>query len=183
MEACGCAAFAAVARSIMAVESYHGGIIRSMLSEEFNTIVTPYNAPVSAITGAITATLDALLGLDRKQPIGPLNKMPNLTPADSNALAYAVSPGAVINVVYLSKTSMKGGFYPAGINGLLGQVWPVFLFSKLKYFVFGYSNPEKIFLGNYNKHFQGELTDVSAKKEPLDMLLTFKHSAHCMLHV
>lgn len=114
-------AFAAVARSIMAVESYHGGIIRSMLSEEFNTIVTPYNAPVSAITGAISVTLDALLGLDRKQPIGPLNKMPNLTPTDSNALAYAVSPAAVINVVYLSTTSKMGGFYPDGITGLLGM--------------------------------------------------------------
>ena len=106
----------------MAVESYHGGIIRSMLSEEFDTIVTPYNAPVSAITAAITTTLDALLGLDRSQPIGPLSEMPNLTPTDSNALAYAVSPAAVINVVYLSTTSTMGGFFPAGINGFLGKV-------------------------------------------------------------
>ena len=122
MEVCGCAAYAAAARSILSVESSHAAIVRFYLSSGYDVTLAPFEVTVAESTGAIAAMIDGLLGLARKQPIGPLSKMTNLTPTDANALAYAVTPSAVLNVFYLSKTSMKGAFFPAGINGLLGQV-------------------------------------------------------------
>ena len=43
----------------------------------------------------------------------------------------------------------------------------VLLFSKLNILFFGYFDPEKIFLDNRMNNFQGELTDISAKKAAL----------------
>ena len=40
-------------------------------------------------------------------------------------------------------------------------------FSKLNKILFGYFDPEKIFLDNKINNFRGELTDISAKKEAL----------------
>ena len=122
MEVCGCAAYAAAARSILSVQSSHAGILRLMLSQFYDVTIPPYDSTGAETTGALIALIDGLLGLDRKQPIGSFGKMPNLTPTDANALAYAVTPSAALNVFYLSKTAMKGGFFPEGINGLLGQV-------------------------------------------------------------
>ena len=111
-----------MARGIMAVEAYHAGVIRTLLSKEFTTIVSPYNVPVSTITTAVATAVDGLLGLARKQPIGSPSGKPNLTPTDGNALVFAVNPDAVLNVVYLSKTATKGGFFPHGINGFFMKV-------------------------------------------------------------
>ena len=44
---------------------------------------------------------------------------------------------------------------------------PVLLFSKIKIKIFGCFDPENIFLDNESKYFQGDLTDISAKKEAL----------------
>ena len=43
--------------------------------------------------------------------------------------------------------------------------------SKLNKHFFGYFDPENIFLDNKNKYFWGELTDNSAKKEALTVVL------------
>ena len=43
----------------------------------------------------------------------------------------------------------------------------VLLFSKLNKIFFGYFDLEKIFLDNEINNFQGELTDISAKKAAL----------------
>ena len=41
------------------------------------------------------------------------------------------------------------------------------LFSKLNKTIFGYFDPEKIFLDNETNDLRGDLTDMSAKKGPL----------------
>ncbi len=45
--------------------------------------------------------------------------MANITPVDANAIAFARSFAAVLNIVYLNATSTpsKGGFFPNGLNG------------------------------------------------------------------
>ena len=44
-------------------------------------------------------------------------------------------------------------------------------FPKLNAILFGYFDPEKIVLDNENDNFQVDLSDISAKKEPLRELL------------
>ena len=44
----------------------------------------------------------------------------NIVPTDSNALAFSRTTGQVLNVVYLTKAAVSaGGFFPAGVNGLI----------------------------------------------------------------
>lgn len=41
-------------------------------------------------------------------------------PTDSNSIAYSRTPGAVLNIVYLTpKRVTKGGFFSSGVNGEL----------------------------------------------------------------
>ena len=43
-----------------------------------------------------------------------------LVPTDPNAIVYGRTPGQVLNVVYLNPNVVRsGGFFPAGVNGLL----------------------------------------------------------------
>ena len=128
----------------MAVEAYHAGIIRTLLSSEISTVVTPYNVPVSAVTKGITDLQDTLLGLVRDQSIGPSIGPSNLTPTDTDALAYLVTPSQVLNVVYGSVTTSKGLFFPNGLTGLLRKVISFFAFSKLNYLFFGYFDPKNV---------------------------------------
>jgi len=43
-----------------------------------------------------------------------------LVPTDANAIVYGRAPGQVLNVVYLNPNVVRsGGFFLAGVNGLL----------------------------------------------------------------
>ncbi|SUJ34102.1 Uncharacterised protein [Sphingomonas paucimobilis] len=49
----------------------------------------------------------------------------NIVPADSNAIAFARTPGQVLNIVYLNRASVTGGgFFPGGLNGRSGRAPP-----------------------------------------------------------
>ena len=52
---------------------------------------------------------------------------------------------------------------------------PVLPFSKLNKIFFGYLDPEKIFLDNGNQQFSGNLADISAKKEALQITLKINY--------
>ena len=44
----------------------------------------------------------------------------NIQPTDANGIAFSRNPGQVLNVVYLnSKAATSGGFFPAGVNGVV----------------------------------------------------------------
>jgi hypothetical protein len=106
------------AAGILAVEAYHASIVRTVLYAK--GIATPSAGLIEA-TEAISKARDSLDGpSDDDQGIAPINGASNIVPLDSNGIAYSRSTGQVLNIVYLNNASvMKGGFFPAGVNGTI----------------------------------------------------------------
>jgi hypothetical protein len=101
------------AAGILAAESYHAGLIRSVLYRK--------GIDASAIYTNARLISDARDSLDGgseiDQGIGDATTA-NIVPTDANGLAYSRSAGQVLNIVYLNKAAVgSGGFFPAGING------------------------------------------------------------------
>ena len=95
------------AAGILGVEAYHAGIIRTLL----------YSLGLFTEARAISDARDSLDGSsDLDQGIGN-RKTANLVPTDGNGIAFSRSVSQVKNIVYLSPTGAKGGFFPNGING------------------------------------------------------------------
>jgi hypothetical protein len=105
--------FLEAAAGILAVESYHAGLIRSVLYRK------GIDAP-AIFTNArlISDARDGLDGTsDIDQGIGDATTA-NIVPTDANGLAYSRSTGQVLNIVYLNRAAVgSGGFFPSGING------------------------------------------------------------------
>jgi hypothetical protein len=104
------------AAGIHAAEAYHAGLIRSTLYAK--GIATP-----SLITsaGQISDARDSLDGTtDDDQGIQGSGGAANIVPSDANGLIFARTPQQVLNIAYLSSTSVaKGGFFPSGVNGTI----------------------------------------------------------------
>jgi hypothetical protein len=105
--------FLEAAAGILATESYHAGLIRSVLYRK--------GVDASAIYTNARLISDARDGLDGTadidQGIGDATTA-NVVPTDVNGLAYSRSTGQVLNIVYLNKAAVgSGGFFPSGING------------------------------------------------------------------
>ncbi|RIX29979.1 ferritin-like domain-containing protein [Amnibacterium setariae] len=109
------------AAGILAVEAYHAGAIRTVLSAEAEK-----NHAVYGIVQKLSDARDSLDGKgDDDQGIkygsdsGWKPKNPsNLVPTDRHGIAYGRTPDHVLNIVYLNpKKVTKGGFYPNGVNG------------------------------------------------------------------
>lgn len=100
------------AAGILAVEAYHAGIIREAL----------YEKGLQSTVRKLSAARDSLDGRSNDdQSIGS-HRQANLVPTDKNGLAYARTPGQVLNIVYLNPKSVrKGGFFPQGVNGAINQ--------------------------------------------------------------
>jgi hypothetical protein len=100
--------FLDAAAGILAVEAYHAGLIRASLQA--------LGAEVA--TNAISDARDSLDGVDDLDQGLELDGVPNIVPADENAIAFSRSAGQVLNVVYLNSASVTaGGFFPEGVNG------------------------------------------------------------------
>ncbi|MEI5676608.1 MULTISPECIES: ferritin-like domain-containing protein [Nocardioides] len=98
------------AAGILAVESYHAGIIRSALYEK------DLWKPARAISNA-RDSLDGRSDLDRG--LGNTKKI-NLVPTDRNGIVYSRSAAQVLNIAYLNpKQVSRGGFFPRGVNGAI----------------------------------------------------------------
>jgi hypothetical protein len=98
------------AAGILAVEAYHGGMVRSQ-------IMSMGQGPSQA-TEAISNARDSLDGsadLDQGVITG------NFAPLDPDAKAFARLPQQVLNIVYLTpeRGVSAGGFFPQGVNGTL----------------------------------------------------------------
>jgi len=105
------------AAGILAVEAYHGGIIRGGLYS------AGYQDPsIYGTVDKLSAARDLLDGKgDDDQGIGN-QQYANLVPTDRNSIAYSRTPGKVLDIVYLNlsgKPVTKGGFYPKGVNGAI----------------------------------------------------------------
>ena len=101
------------AAGILAVEAYHGGLIRGALYEE------GFLAPsIYSTTQKISNARDSLDGSgDDDQGIGS-RSYSNIVPTDSNSIAFGRTTGQVLNIVYLNPNPVtKGGFFPNGVNG------------------------------------------------------------------
>lgn len=107
--------YLSAAAGILAVEAYHAGIIRTTLYAE--GIETP---TVYASVQKISDARDSLDGRsDDDQGIGTA-AVSNLVPTDANSIAFGRTPDQVLNVVYLNSEQVRsGGFFPAGVNGLI----------------------------------------------------------------
>ena len=102
------------AASILAVEAYHAGAIRSALYQANYAV---YTDRISAIRAAFSGT-------------GPGTSLPsddvgddgtggtvNLAPTDTNSLAFTRTPEQVLAIVFAGGTT-SGGFFPNGIQGM-----------------------------------------------------------------
>ena len=102
------------AASILAVEAYHAGEIRTLLVGRGNAATRAANA-----ISNLRDKLDGPGDMDQ----GPINNQGkvNIVPRDDDGrlgLAFARTPGQVLNIVYAGGTG-KGGFFPNGLNGTL----------------------------------------------------------------
>ena len=99
------------AASILAVEAYHAGMIRTLLA----------NIGAGQAANAISALRATLSGAQDDQGIIIPGNSYNAVSTDSNALAFARTTSQVLNIVYGSTTAAGTGglFFPNGLNGTI----------------------------------------------------------------
>jgi Ferritin-like domain len=103
--------YLAAAASILAVEAYHGGLIRTLLYQGGESDIDAANK-VSALRNTLSGTGTTDQGIQ-------IGGKPNLVPADSNALAFSRTPREILNIVYGGINATMGLFFPAGLNGTI----------------------------------------------------------------
>ena len=113
------------AASILAVEAYHAGAIRGVLTQSAAGVglaadtnrgsLVPFQSQAianlqSQASGAVTA-----IGI-----LNPQNGFAQISARDGNALAYRRTPAQVINIVENGNgAAHRGGFFPNGLNGTI----------------------------------------------------------------
>ena len=99
--------YLAAAASILAVEAYHAGTVRTVLGS------LGQQAAANAI-----AAVRASAGGGKEQPLSLANLSINTSPADSDSLAFRRTTAEVLNIVYNGR-STGGGFLPNQANGAI----------------------------------------------------------------
>ncbi len=99
-------AYLGAAGSIMAIEAYHAGTIRTLLSD------IGAGQAVQAISN-LRATLS---GANDDEGILMPSGAVNIAPEDYNALAFPRTTRQVLNVVYGAQNATSGLFFPNGFN-------------------------------------------------------------------
>ena len=120
---------AEAAAGILAVEAYHGGLIRTQIADMGPAMV----AKADAISAARTATESAdnrpeHIGTysypNREQPISRGDVFPGevvVSPTDAQGRCFGRPPQDVLNIVYLDPTEGidRGGFFPRSTQGVV----------------------------------------------------------------
>ncbi len=118
-------AYLSAAASILAVESYHSGAIRGLLTQTAAGVGTPTNV---AQGGSLAFITQAIANLQSQASnavtavgiVNPATGLFQISTRDGNALAYRRTTTQVINIVENgSGASHAGGFFPSGLNGLI----------------------------------------------------------------
>jgi hypothetical protein len=106
------------AAGILAVEAYHAGLIRLLLHQRKNIMVTP-SLTVEQVVQAIS-NLRGSVGGGKDEGITKMDKA-NLVVADANAVAFGRTTKEVLKIVYLNGDAnvSAGGFFPEGLNGTI----------------------------------------------------------------
>ncbi len=110
------------AAGILAAESYHAGLIRTVIYARGLDPANGLRAGADAISNARDA-LDGITGTTGDLDQGVTGSDPavaNIVPADSNGVAFSRTPQQVHNILYLRNTAgIGGGFFPAGTNNAI----------------------------------------------------------------
>ena len=111
-------AYLAAAASILAVESYHAGLIRTFLYAQQSSAVAQITDQISALRSKLSGKADDQ-GIDASQSTlgGGFPSPVNIVPTDPNSLVFARTPRQVLNIVYGAANAKSGLFFPAGVNG------------------------------------------------------------------
>jgi hypothetical protein len=122
-------AILSAAASILAIEAYHAGSIRGVLTQSSiapnaNSLTTLVSADLSngsllpfrtqAIANAQSQESNALTAIGI---LNPQNGGAQISARDSNALAFQRTPSQVISVVEGGPSHAGGNFFPNGLNG------------------------------------------------------------------
>ncbi len=99
--------FLSYAASVLAVEAYHAGAIRTLLA----------NLGAGAAVNRITTLRALLSGADDERGLTIPGNNYNFVPNDINALAFRRSTTQVLNIVYGNPNKTPGLFFPNGMNG------------------------------------------------------------------
>ncbi len=99
--------YLAAAASILAIEAYHAGTVRTVLG----------SLGQQAAANAISA-VRASAGGGKEQPLSLPNLSINTSPADTDSLAFRRTTTEVLNIVYNGR-STGGGFLPNQANGAI----------------------------------------------------------------
>ena len=101
--------YLSAAASILAVEGYHGGMIRTVLGQLGGSV--PFNTQAIANLRSVASN-----AVDDVGVLIPGNGSLNIAPTDGNGLAFRRTTAQVINIV-TNGGKGKGGFLPNGFNG------------------------------------------------------------------
>ena len=94
------------AASVLAVEAYHGGAIRTLLA----------NIGAGVAVNRITELRARLSGANDERPLTIPGNSYNFAPTDSQGQTFRRTPRQVLNIVY-GGSGASGLFFPAGLNG------------------------------------------------------------------
>lgn len=122
------------AAGILAVEAYHAGLLRTLLTAQDKDKITNLVGKISDVRDKVDGDSDIDADYDNGQPpvaadddqgiatdmveiYGNQYKATNIVPANDNGIAYNRSIAQVHNVVYATADQVsKGGFFPNGTN-------------------------------------------------------------------
>ena len=103
------------AAGILAVEAYHAGAIRTLLSSPTFSAGIPIAQKISDLRDGADGAADLDQGVT-------LAGASNLVPTGANSIVYGRNTSQVLNIVYLGASTTKGGFFPSGTNGTIKTV-------------------------------------------------------------
>src|ERR687898_343076 len=100
---------------ILAVESYHMGMARSLLYQAGPTAQQAANA-ITVARGVLNDMPEIEQGI-------AINERANFVPSDERGIAFTRTPEQVLQIVYLTPETgvSSGGFFPNGVNGALAS--------------------------------------------------------------